>query len=65
MFKNQIISGNYSKTPFFVRFVALLIEIMPRPITRQVLIFQLYKRKLTRNFNTENAVRQASRANTS
>ena len=65
LFNNQIISGDYSKTPFLVRSVALFIEIMPRVSTRQGLLFQKYKRKLTRSVNAKNAVRQASRANAS
>ncbi|KAG4091656.1 hypothetical protein H8356DRAFT_1335472 [Neocallimastix lanati (nom. inval.)] len=51
--RNEIISGDYSKTPFLVRFAALFTEIMPRAS---------YKRKLTRSINAENAVRQASRS---
>ena len=65
MFKNQIISGDYSKTPFLVRFATLLKEIMPLTSTRQGLLFRKYKRKLTRSVKAENAVRQASRANAS
>ena len=65
LFKNQNIIGDYSKTPFLVRSVALLTEIMPRAITRQGLLFWKYKRKLTRSVNAENTVRQASRANAS
>ena len=65
LFKNQIISGDKSKTPFLVRFAALFTEIMPQASTRQGLLFRKYKRKLTRSFNAENAVRQASRANAS
>ena len=64
MFKNQIISGDYSKTPFLVKSAALFTEIMPRARTRQGLLFRKYKRKLTRSL-TENAVRKASRANAS
>jgi len=30
LFKNQIISGDYLKTPFLVRSAALFTEIMPR-----------------------------------
>ncbi|KAG4090309.1 hypothetical protein H8356DRAFT_1352516 [Neocallimastix lanati (nom. inval.)] len=37
---DQIISGDYSKTPFLVRFVALFIEIMPWASTRQGLLFR-------------------------
>ncbi|KAG4089081.1 hypothetical protein H8356DRAFT_1432309 [Neocallimastix lanati (nom. inval.)] len=55
LFKNQIISGDYSKTPFLLRSVAIFTEIMPRAIIS----------KLTRSVNAENAVRQASRANAS
>jgi len=33
LFKNQIISGDYSKTPFLVRSAALFTEIMPRAST--------------------------------
>jgi len=65
LFKNQIISGDYSKTPFLVRSAALFTEIMPRASTRQGLLFRKYKRKLTRSVNAENAVRQASRTNSS
>jgi len=65
LFKNQIISGDYSKTPFLVRSAALFTEIMPRASTRQGLLFRKYKRKLTRSVNAENAVRHPSRANAS
>ena len=65
LFKNQVISGDYSKTPFLVRSAALLTEIMPRSSTQQGLLFLKYKRKLTRSVNAENAVRQANRANAS
>jgi len=65
LFKNQIISGDYSKTPFLVRCAALFTEITPRASTRQELLFRKYKRKLTRSVNAENAVGQASRANAS
>jgi len=44
LFKNQIISGNYSKTPLLVRSAALFTEIMPRASTRQGLLFRKYKR---------------------
>ncbi|KAG4100101.1 hypothetical protein H8356DRAFT_1422948 [Neocallimastix lanati (nom. inval.)] len=65
LFKNQIISGDYSKTPFLVRSAALLTEIMPRASTRQGLLFRKYKRKLTRSVNAETKLplRQANRAN--
>jgi len=53
LFNNQIISGDYSKTPFLVRSVALFTEIMPCASTRQGLLFQKYKRKLTRCVNAE------------
>ena len=33
LFKNQIISGDYSKTPFLVRPATLFTEIMPRTST--------------------------------
>ena len=65
LFKNQIISGDYSKTSFLVQSAALLTEIMPRASARQGLLFRNYKRKLTRSVNAENAVRQASRVNVS
>ena len=65
MFKNQIISGDYSKTPFLVRSAVLFSEIMPRASTRQGLLFGKYERKLIRRVNAENTVRQASRANAS
>jgi len=61
LFKNQIISGDYSKTPFLVRSATLFKDIMPRVSTRQGLLFRRYKRNLTRSVNAENAVRQASR----
>ena len=61
LFKNQIISGDYSKTLFLVRSAALFTKIMSRTNTRQGLLFRKYKRKLTRSVITENAVRQASR----
>jgi len=38
---------------------------MSRASTSQGLVFQLYKYKLTRSVNAENAVRQASRVNVS
>jgi len=65
LFKNQIISGDYSKPPFLVRSAALFTEIMPRASARQGLLFRKCKRKLTRSVNAENSVRQASRANAS
>jgi len=65
LFKNQIISSDYSETPFLERSAALFTEIMPRASTWQRLLFQQYKRKLTRSVNAENAVRQVSRANAS
>jgi len=65
LFKNQIISNDYSKTPFLVRSEALLSEIMPRASTWQGLLFPKYKLKLTRSVNSVNAVRQASRVNAS
>jgi len=65
LFKNQIISGDYSKTSFLMRSAALFTEIMHRTSTRQRLLFRRYKCKLTRSVNAENAVRQASRANAS
>ena len=40
LLKNQIISGDYSKTPFLVRSAALFTEIMTRASTRQGLLFQ-------------------------
>ena len=63
LFKNQIISDDYSKTPFLVLSEALFTEIMPRDSTRHGLLFQWYKYKLTRNIIAENEVRQTSRAN--
>jgi len=42
LFKNQKISGDYSKTPFLVRSAALFTEIMPRVSTRQGLLFRRY-----------------------
>jgi len=39
LFKNQIISGDYSKKPFSVRFAALFTEIMSRASTPQGLLF--------------------------
>ena len=56
LLKNQIISGDYSKTPFLVRSVALFTKIIPRASTRQGLLFRKYKRKLIRSVNVENAV---------
>ena len=60
LFKNQIISGDYSKTLFLVLPVALFTEIMPRASIRQGLLFRKYKSKLTRYVNAENVVRLAS-----
>ena len=57
LFKNQFISGDYSKIPFLVPSAALLTEIMPRASTRQGILFRKYKRKLIRSINAENAVR--------
>ena len=57
LFKNQIIFGDYSKTPFLVRSAALFTEIMPRASTRQRLLFRKYRSKITRSVNVENAVR--------
>jgi len=65
LFKNQIISVDCSKKTFLVRSTALFKEIMPRASTQQGLLFLKYKHKLTRSDNTENAVRQACRANAS
>ena len=48
LFKNQIISGDYSKTPFLMRSAALFTDIMPRANTWQGLLFRKYKRKLTK-----------------
>ena len=39
LFNNQIISGDYSKSSFLIRSVALFIEIMPKVSTRQGLPF--------------------------
>jgi hypothetical protein len=60
MLKNQIISGDYSKTSFLVRSTALFTEIMPRASNRQGLIFRWHKCKLARSVKTENTVRQAN-----
>ena len=62
LFNNQIISGNYSKTPFLMRSAAPLTEIMPKASTRQGLLFRRYKCKLARGVNSDNSVRQTSRA---
>ena len=39
LFNNQIIFGDYYKTPFLVRSAALFSEIMPRASIRQGLVF--------------------------
>jgi len=65
LFNNQIISGNYSKTPFLMRSASLLTEIITMASTLQKLLFWRYKCKPTRSVNTENAVRQATRTNAS
>jgi len=39
LFKNQVISGDYFKTPFLVRSEALFTDIMPQVSTRQGLLF--------------------------
>jgi len=65
LFKNQIISDDYSKTPFLMRSATLFTEIIPRASTLQKLLFRKYKRKLTKSVNAENALRQASRAHAS
>ena len=49
-FKNQIISGDYSKTPFLVRSVALFTEIMP---LASGYYSQKYKYKLNRSINAK------------
>jgi len=38
LFKNQILSGDYSKTPFLVRSAALFTENMPRASTRMSML---------------------------
>jgi len=48
LFKNKIIYGDYSKTPFLVRSSVLFTDIIPRASTRQGLLFRKYKPKLTR-----------------
>jgi len=48
LFNNQIISGDYSKTPFLVRSAALFAEIIPRASIRQGLSFRQCKCKLTK-----------------
>jgi len=61
LFKNQIISGIYSKMPFLVWSAAPFIEIMPKASTRQGLLFLRYNNcKLNRSVNTENAERQTN-----
>ena len=65
LFNNQIISGDYSKTPFLVRSEFLFTEIMPRASIRQGLLFRGYKLKLIRSVNAENVERQTSRASAS
>jgi len=67
LFKNQIISSDYSKNAILGTISATLFftEIMSLTNTRQGLLFRKYKHKLTRSVNAENAVRQASRANAS
>jgi len=57
LFKNQFISGDYSKTPFLLRSAALFTEIMPLASTRHGLLFRKYNSKLTRNVNSENTVK--------
>jgi len=39
LFNNQIISGNYSKTPFLMRSASLLTEIITMASTLQKLLF--------------------------
>ena len=46
-----MISWDYSKTPFLVRFAALFTEIISLGSTRQGLLFRWYKCKLTRSVN--------------
>jgi len=65
LFNNQIVFGDYSRTPSLVRSGTILRKIMTRASIRQGLLFQRYKRKLTRSVNAENVVRQASRVNAS
>jgi hypothetical protein len=65
LFKNQIITGDYSKTPFLMRSAALFTEIKLRVSSRQGLLFPKDKHKLTKSFNAENEIRQVSRANAS
>ncbi|KAG4083597.1 hypothetical protein H8356DRAFT_1380959 [Neocallimastix lanati (nom. inval.)] len=61
LFNNQIVFGDYSRTPSLVRSGTILRKIMTRASIRQGLLFQRYKCKLTRSVNAENVVRQASR----
>ena len=62
LFKNQIISGDYSKTSFLVRSTVLFTKIMTTASIRQGILFRRYKLKLTRTINAESIVRQVSRA---
>jgi len=65
LFNNQINSGDYSKTPFLLRSVALFIEIMLSDSIRKITLFRQYKYKLIRSINSENTTRHTRRANTS
>jgi len=60
LLNNQIISGDYSKTPFLVWSSTLFTENMPLASTRHGLCISA-----NRSINTDNAVRQVRRAKSS
>ncbi|ORX78157.1 hypothetical protein BCR32DRAFT_282568 [Anaeromyces robustus] len=63
LYKCQIESGIYSKSPFLLQSAALLNNIMPVVCKRQYILFNKFKTNLSRNVNTDNIVGQPSRAN--
>ncbi|ORX81353.1 hypothetical protein BCR32DRAFT_279760 [Anaeromyces robustus] len=63
LFKCQIESGTYSKSPFLLRSVALLNDIMPVVCKRQHILFNKFKTNFSRNVNADNTVRQPSKTN--
>ena len=65
LFKCQMKSGTYSDTPFLVVTAALLQSIIPIAIGQQWSLFNGFKSNrttTTKSVNTEETVRQASRA---
>ncbi|ORX70421.1 hypothetical protein BCR32DRAFT_272363 [Anaeromyces robustus] len=63
LFKCQTESGTYSKTPFLLRSVDLLNDIIPVVCKRQHILFNKFKTNLSRNVYADNTVGQPRRAN--